>query len=190
MVQQGIQFEFDCPSAEISLYIDGELTPARELELEKHFAVCETCLAELNLQKKFLIALDHALEGEEIDLPTNFTQVVVANAESHVSGLRRPSERMNAFFVCSGLFLIIVFAIGASGSNTAFDAFFVVIEKAVAVGSFIAHAAYDIAIGAVIIIRSLTSRLVLDSPLTLLLPGVAAVYLYVASRLIALINRS
>jgi anti-sigma factor RsiW len=187
---QNSKFEIDCPSAEISSYIDGELTPRRELELEQHFAACESCLAELNLHKKFLIALDHALDSEvEVGLPANFTQIVVANAESQVRGLRRPSERFNAFFVCSGLFLIIIFALGASGSHTAIDAFFVVFEKVAAVGSFAAHAAYDLTIGAVIILRSLASHIVFNSTLALLFPGVAAVYLYIVSRIVALINR-
>jgi len=185
------QPEFDCPSGEISSYIDGELLPSRELELERHFISCETCRSELNLQKKFLIALDHALESEEeIDLPANFTKVVVANAESRVSGLRRRSERYNAFFVCAGLFLIIIFALGASGTNTALDGFFVVVQKLVAVGGFVVHMIYDIAIGAVIILRSLASRFVLDSSIKLLFPGLAVVYIYIVSRLISLISRS
>ena len=186
-----LQSKFDCPSGEISSYIDGELSPVRELELERHFLSCETCLAELNLQKKFLIALDHALEGEEeIALPVNFTKVVVANAESRVSGLRRRSERYNAFFVCAGLFLIIIFALGASGTNTALDGFFVVVEKLVAVGGFVVHLIYDIAVGAVVIIRSLTSRFIFDSSIKLLFPGIAVVYIYIVSRLTSLINRS
>jgi len=180
------QPEFDCPSGEISSYIDGELLPSRELELERHFISCETCRSELNLQKKFLIALDHALESEEeIDLPANFTKVVVANAESRVSGLRRRSERFNALFVCSGLFLIIIFALGASGSNTTLDGIAVVFEKVSAAGFFILHVAYDIAIGAISVLRSLSSHLILDSSVALLFPGIAAVY----TLLIASINR-
>jgi hypothetical protein len=181
-----IQPRFDCPSGEISSYIDGELTPSRELELETHFMSCEACRSELNLQKKFLIALDHALESEEgIDLPANFTKVVVANAESRVTGLRRRSERFNALFVCAGLFFVIVFALGASGSNTTLDGIEVIFEKVAAVGLFIFHVAYDIAIGAISILRSLSSHLILDSSVALLFPGVAAVY----TLLIATINR-
>lgn len=185
-----VQTAIDCPWDEISSYIDGELTPMRELQLERHFAACESCLGEVNLQKKFLIALDRALESEaEIDLPANFTEIVVANAESGVSGLRRRSERSNAFFVCAGLFLIIIFALGASGSRTALDAFFIVFEKAAAVGSFAVHVAYDIAVGAVVILRSLSSHIIEGSALSLLLPGAAAVYLYIVARLAMLLGR-
>lgn len=178
----------DCPSADISPYIDGELSPARELELEMHFAGCECCTAELNLQKKFLIALDQALEGEkEIELPINFTKVIVTKAESNVRGLRMRSERVNAFLVIVGLFLVIVFALGASGSHTAFDAFFVVLEKVAAVGSCAAHVVYDVAVGAVAVLRSLSSHIVLDSSLTILFPSASAFYLFLVSRLTTLI---
>src|ERR1041385_5176048 len=132
------KIEGDCPSEDISSYIDGELLPKQELELEMHFAGCEICAAEFNLQKKFLIALDQALEGEkEIDLPSNFTKVVVANAESRVDGLRRPSERFNALFVCSALFVFVLFTLGAE-SGKVFEGFFAVFEKVAAVGAFMA----------------------------------------------------
>jgi len=129
------------------------------------------------------------VEHLTVDVPEDFTRIVVANAESRVSGLRRPAERFHAFFVCSGLFLVIIFALGSSGSRTALDALFVVFDKVAAVGCCASHLAYDIAIGAVIIIRSLVSRLVLESSFSLLFPGIAAVYLFVVSRLMSLINR-
>src|SRR5687767_7691259 len=90
-----------CPSPELSAYIDGELSPREELELEVHLAECRTCADELNLQKSFLNALDSSLDDEiEIPLPKNFTKSVVANAESRVNGLRHPHEWRNAAFIC------------------------------------------------------------------------------------------
>src|SRR5262249_17533794 len=146
---------------------------------------------ELNLQKRFLIALDHALESEEqVDLPANFTRVVVANAESRVSGLRRRSERFGAFFVCFGLFLVIIFAVGASGSNTAIDGVFVIFEKVAAVAGFVARTAYDIALGAIVILRSLASRFVIDSSIDIVFPGTAVVFSFIVSRLTSLISRN
>ncbi|MEP6849019.1 MAG: zf-HC2 domain-containing protein [Acidobacteriota bacterium] len=181
--------KFDCPSEEIASYIEGELSPVREIELEMHFAGCETCSAELNLQKKFLIALDHALESEkQIELPVNFTKVVVANAESRVSGLRRRSERFNALFVCAALFVFLMFTLGAD-SGKALSGFMTVFEKVGAVLAFAGHCAYDLAVGAVIIIRSLTSNLVTDSTLSTLFPGISAIGLYVVSRVMPLLNR-
>ncbi len=91
-----------CPSPELSAYIDGELSRHDELELEQHVSGCGICTDDLNLQKSFLNALDYSLdEKNEIDLPCDFTQAVVANAESRVSGLRRPHERRNAAFICA-----------------------------------------------------------------------------------------
>ncbi len=69
-----------CPKSEIAAYIDGELSPRQELDLELHLAACRSCAEELNEQKKLLCALDFALEDEsEIELPENFTKVIVTN---------------------------------------------------------------------------------------------------------------
>jgi hypothetical protein len=62
-----------------------------------------------------------------------------------------------------------------------------VLEKVAAVGSFAAHVIYDVAVGAVAILRSLSSHIVLDSSLTILFPGASAVYLFLVSRLATLI---
>jgi anti-sigma factor RsiW len=178
-----------CPLPEISSYIDGELPPAAEIELEAHIGGCGTCSAELNLQKQFLCALNSSLESErEISLPENFAKVIATNAETRVNGLRRPSERYNAAFVCSGLFLIIILAAGAdSGSFT--GTFLGVLEKAVAVGTFAAHLAYDITIGAVVVLRSLSSHLIFGSPVSFAAMGFLGLYLFLVSHLAAFFNR-
>src|SRR2546421_46883 len=102
-----------CPLDEIASYIDGELDAPREMELDAHFSQCAACSDELNLQKQFLCSLESSLKHEsELELPPNFTKQIVANAESTVSGLRRPRERFNALFICAGLMLFILFALG------------------------------------------------------------------------------
>src|SRR5438445_5520441 len=104
---------FECPTDEIAAYIDGEMDAAREFELETHLAACEICSLELNQQKQFLASLNSSLKHEgDLELPANFTKLIVANAESTVSGLRRPRERFNAMFICAGLFLFALFALG------------------------------------------------------------------------------
>ena len=178
-----------CPSADISAYLDGELSPQREIELEKHFAGCPVCSEELNIQKTILCAISSSLENErEIELPENFTKVVVANAESRVSGLRRPRERYNAVFICAGLFFFCLFALGAD-STKFFGAAVQVFDQIAAVGVFVAHVAYDLAIGAVIILRSITSQFLSDSTFSFVVPGMFAVSLFILSRL-ALLYRS
>jgi hypothetical protein len=190
MEQQQFQVFDKCPRAEISPYIDGELAPKQEIDLEIHISSCPICAEDLKLQRQFLCALDASLENEpEIDLPTDFTKVVVATAESHVSGLRRPTERFNAAFICSGLVLVMMFSLGAAAGDP-LGAFFSVWDKSAAVASCIGHMAYDVAIGAVIIIRSLSSYFISDSsPNTLSLPVIIGFHLFVISRVAALLRR-
>lgn len=179
----------ECPSADICAYLDGELSPHREIELEVHLAGCPVCSKELNIQKTILCAISSSLENEpEIELPKNFTKVVVANAESRVSGLRRPKERYNAIFICAGLFLFCLFALGAD-STKFFATVVQVFDQIAAVGVFAAHVAYDLAVGAVIILRSISSQFLSNSTFSLVVPGMFAVSLFVLSRL-ALLHRS
>jgi anti-sigma factor RsiW len=180
----------ECPSAEICAYIDGELSPQQEIELEKHLVSCAVCTEELNIQKKILCAISSSLENEpEIELPKNFTKVVVTNAESHVSGLRRPKERYNAVFICAALFLFCLFALGAD-SGKFFATFVQVVDKVAAVGAFAAHVIYDFAIGAVIILRTISSQfLSANSIFSLIVPGMFAISLFILSRLV-LLHRS
>ena len=57
-----------CPSPDLSAYIDGELSPHDELELEMHVAGCRVCADDLNLQKSFLNALDSSLTIRQMRL--------------------------------------------------------------------------------------------------------------------------
>ncbi len=151
-----------CPSDEISAYIDGELDAAREMELDLHFAGCDLCSRELNEQKHFLRSLDFGLGHErEIDLPANFTKQIVANAESTVSGLRRPRERFNALFICAGLLLFVLFAMGAEAGKL-FQGLSVIIEQTAAVGSFFGHLIYSVFVGAAVVIRAIAGQFRFD----------------------------
>ena len=177
--------------SEIAAYIDGELIPREELELEMHLAVCKSCNAELNEQKTLLRALDYALEnGHEIELPANFTRVVVTAAESKVSGLRRPQERSKALFVCAALFLLVLFGLGGD-TETIFSAFGKFTEQILAVGGFVSHIIYDIAIGTTVILRSLGNQFIFSSSLAF---GFLIVFfclsLIALSRLIIRYNRT
>ena len=138
---------FRCPSDEIAAYIDGELSPKRELELDAHFVECSGCADELNQQKQFLCQLDLSLKhGNDLDLPADFAKTIVANAESTVMGLRRPRERFNAVFICSGLFLFVLFVSGPDAGQVV-RGVSVVFEQAMAVGSFFGHLIYSVFIG-------------------------------------------
>ena len=149
--------------SDIAAYIDGELLPREELELEMHLAICKLCAGELNEQKTLLQALDFALENEKgIELPANFTRVVVANAESKVSGLRRPQERFKALFVCAALFLLVLLGLGGE-TKTVFETFAKFADQFLAVGGFVWNLVYDAAFGTAIILRSLSHQIVFNS---------------------------
>ena len=152
-----------CPSPDISAYLDGELSPADELGLESHLARCKRCSEDLNQQKSFLNALDYSLEAEDkIELPLDFTRSVVTNAESRVTGLRSPRERRNAALICAALIAVSLFALGSSAEKT-FVATAVIVDQFLAVITSLGHLAYDLALGSAIIFRSLTSKFLFES---------------------------
>ncbi|HTH52101.1 MAG TPA: zf-HC2 domain-containing protein [Pyrinomonadaceae bacterium] len=165
-----------CTSHDIAAYVDGELSPAREMQLEMHFASCSECTAELNLQKNLLNHLEFGLKSNaDIELPADFAKVVVANAESTVAGLRRPRERFNALFICGGLglFLLMVFGVGAAAS---------VLDQLKAVGSFFGHFAYDILLGVVVIIRGTAAQVRPELASALLMAGAFGISIYLARK--------
>lgn len=168
MNRPSAQTENNCLRYQIIAYIDGELSEREDLEFENHLLVCRACAAELNEQKKMLVALDFALEDDKsgIELPENFTRVVVANAESKVNGLRRPQERFKALFVCAGLFLLVLLGLGEETNSvlTTFEKFF---EQVMAVGGFAFHLIHDIAVGIAVVSRSLCNRFVFSSAISL-----------------------
>ncbi len=152
-----------CPSPDISAYIDGEMAPHDEIRLEMHIADCRVCRDDLNLQKTFLNALDSSIEAaDHIELPADFTKSVVANAESRVSGLRRPHERRKAALICVALAVFSLFALG-SNAERSFAAAAGIAEKFLVLTGSVGHFAYDIALGSAIVFRSLALGLVFDS---------------------------
>ena len=176
--------------SDIAAYIDGELLPREELELEMHLAICKLCAGELNEQKTLLQALDFALENERgIELPANFTRVVVANAESKVSGLRHPQERFKALFVCAALFLLVLFGLGGE-TKTVFETFARFADQFLAVGGFVWNSIYDVAVGTAVILRSLSHQVIFHSSVSFAaLTGFFVVLLIVFSRVALRSNR-
>ncbi|MBS1792624.1 MAG: zf-HC2 domain-containing protein [Acidobacteria bacterium] len=175
-----------CPRREIVAYLDGELAPRAEMELEMHLASCAVCTKELNDQKKILHALDFALdEAPELELPENFTKVVVANAESNVRGLRCPRERNRALMVGALLFLMVLFGLGAESSKAA-EAVGGVADQLMAVGSFFMRFGHDLTVAVTVILRSLCLQFVYKSAVTAAGLGLTFVLsLLIFSRLMA-----
>lgn len=185
------QFNNSCPSAEIAAYIDGELSPAAEMELEKHFTVCGDCLKEFNEQKKLLFALDFALEEKtEIVLPKNFAKTIVINAESRVSGLRRREERFRALYLCAILFLLIIVGLGRE-TEAVFSAAAVFAEQIFAVANYTIHLIFNIAVALTTILRIISGQIIFSPVFAILAFAVFLISLiYLSSRILALFDRS
>jgi len=178
-------FQPSCPVADISAYLDGELSAHVEMELEIHLASCGACTRELNEQKSLLLALESTLDEPHFDLPKDFSKAIVVNAESRVSGLRRPKERWIALVTLFGLLLVLLFALGDSaGASFAvfisgFQAFLTVMQTAV-------HFLFDVSLGTLVILKSLFSNFVFGSPLLALLFAAAFFgILFIFSRLLS-----
>lgn len=179
-----------CPVDEIASYIDGELGPVRELEVEAHFAECTACADELNLQKQFLCGLEASLKRpDELALPRDFTKHIVANAESTVSGLRRPRERFNAVFICAGLMLFILFALGTDAGRL-LGALSAAVDKVAAIGLFFVHLIYDLFIGITIVMRSFVGRVPGDVFAAVLLVIVVTALIAVVSQRVLRMRRA
>lgn len=176
-----------CPVEEIAAYIDGELDALREREMECHFAACEPCSRELNYQKQFLCSLNASLKEEkDLDLPADFTKLIVANAESTVSGLRRPRERFNAAFICVGLALFILFALGTDSARL-FGALTDALDKSAAVAGIVGGLVSSVFLGLAIILRSLASQVDFGALAVLaLLIAFAAAFMFAAQKAIRL----
>jgi len=177
---------FVCPTDEIAAYIDGELGARRERELDLHIAACQACSEELNQQKQFLLDLDRSLKGEaELEVPSDFAKHVVANAESAVAGLRRPRERYNALFICAGLFLFGLFALGADATRV-FESLAVTAEKAGAIGTFFGSIVYSVFLGLATIVRVVAGALKFGEGFLLFLPAIigGAFLMFVSRRVL------
>jgi hypothetical protein len=182
--------KLECLSGEIAAYIDGELDPFCEAEVEAHIDGCDDCSERLNQQKQFLCAINSGLKAEpQIELPDNFTRLIVANAESTVSGLRRPRERFNALFICAGLLLFVLFALG-SATGSFVDGVFTIIDQTTAVLGFFGHVFYSVLIGLAIIVRSVASQFRLDVAAGVIVTALFAAFLMLLSRRMVRIRRA
>lgn len=181
-----------CPRPEIVEYLDGELSPRAEFDLEMHFSGCKTCQEELNAQKKVSTTLEIMLEEEKesIELPENFTKVVTAKAESNMDGLRSPKERSRALFICAILFLFLLFGLGTKGKAVLF-AMEKFTDQFLAVGGFVLHLFYTVALGFSAIFGSLCSKFIFGSTITILLITTIFIFAtWMLSRMVLRFNRS
>jgi hypothetical protein len=166
MTDETAKFETACSHSDIAAYLDGELDSAAELHLEMHIASCEDCFNALGEQKLVLCALNAALDGPgQIELPVNFARKVTVRAESGMNGLRKREERTIAVTLCVLLFGLIG-AMSLTGDISGVPEILSgAARMAASVGGFIGAVFYDIGLGAVVIIRTLTRYTLSESNL-------------------------
>lgn len=145
-----------CTISEIADYLDGDLSPNAENEIELHLIGCETCREELNFQKQLFTALDSELENLP-ELPADFTKTTVIKAESNVEGLRGKDERFRALFICAGLFLLVILGLG-SETKTILSAFGSFINQLLAVGGFVVRFLFDLIVGLTVIVKFISHQ--------------------------------
>ena len=163
MNDETAKIEMNCSHSDIAAYLDGELDLAAEMRLESHLSSCGSCFNTLGEQKLVLCALNAALDGrEQIELPVNFARKITVRAESGVNGLRKREERAIAVVLCVMLFGLIgamALAGDASGLPELLNGG---ARMAVSVAGFIGTVIYEAALGAIVIIRTVTRYLLSD----------------------------
>ena len=162
---QGLTPENPCRADEIAAYLDGELEPTRAARFEEHVRGCADCAAQLSAHEEVLNALDAALADEPaLSLPQNFSQVIIAHAQSDMRGVRSAAERGRALRWCLALAAASFLLLG--GVAAARPSFAPVASAARFVGGLCAilwRALYDAGAGLAVIARTLGGHLIYES---------------------------
>lgn len=157
-------------SVELAAYLDGELDPASRAQVEQHLKECSSCSRGLREQKRLLCALDLALEDDpQLRLPSNFSRVVAARAQSDMGGLRHRTERRRAMLVCAALACASLLLLGgAAVSETVLTPVVTAARHVVSLFDLIWQALHGAGRGISIILRAVSRHFIFDShPLSL-----------------------
>lgn len=179
-----------CPIDEIGAYIDGEMGEAHLTEFETHLAACSRCTQELTQQKQFLCSLNACLSAEaDIKPPANFARMVVANAESRVSGLRRPRELSDALFILVGLLLFGLFAMGSNAASP-LGGVAIFFDQAAAIGGVVGRFVYSLYLGIAVVIRSLAPQIGGEFAAPIILPAISILFTLIAFQRFSRLRRA
>jgi hypothetical protein len=156
---------YTCRGEELAAYLDGELDGAACSRLELHLKECQPCAASLQEQRRLLCALDIALTDEPaLALPLNFSQVVAAQAQSDMSGVRHPAERGRALWLGAAL-AVLSFALlgGAALSETVLTPLKVIGQHAVSIFGLFWQVMHGTGMGLAIILRAIGRHFIFES---------------------------
>lgn len=157
----------ECRASEVGAYLDGELDAQASEAFEAHFKTCAACHARVLEQKRLLCLFETAFGApleKRLELPADFARVVTARAQTDMTELlRRPTEHRRAFILTISLVALSCALLGA----TLFDGIFApaasVLRAVARLLSMAAHTLLDTVAGALVIVRSLGSRLVAET---------------------------
>ena len=173
-----------CKKEWIAAYLDGALDADSGKLFEQHLDSCVTCSAELNEQRRFILALDSALTTTPaLPLPRNFIRVVAARAESDLSGMRNRFERKRAARFCLILAGAGLAMIGAAAGKTIFLAVPLIANQIFGIFSLLWTALRDAAVGVTVVSRVIGGGLVPEPHFA----GLAALLLALAIVLLSLL---
>lgn len=150
---------------EIAAYLDGELDETARSQVEQHLKECPSCAHGLREQKRLLCALDFALEDDpQLRLPSNFSQIVAARAQSDMSGLRQRSERRLALRLCAALACASLILLGGAAlSETVLTPVITAARYIVSLFDLLWQALRGAGTGVSIILRAVSRHFIFDS---------------------------
>lgn len=152
----------------VAAYLDDELDETTRSRFERHTARCPSCAAELVEQRQLLCVLDAALgrEPNEIRLPKNFTRILVARAESDMSGMHAYEEKRRALWLCAALAIVAFALLGAAAAVAPVAA----AARALAcVGGMLVHTLREVGTSVAVVLRATSGHFVSEPTLLVLL---------------------
>lgn len=155
-----------CEPENIAAYIEGDLNPSARIALEEHLQQCESCVMELQEQRRFMCELDSAFSNRfELAVPPNFAQVVAVHAESDMRGVRNTAEHKRALQFCILLGLAAFVFLGAAASKAEIAGAATAIGRAAGILSLVGRTIYEAAMGLASMARLLSRSLMTSSPI-------------------------
>lgn len=150
MENRGLKTRQNCSPRLLQEYLDGELAQHQESALLEHISTCRLCNEELNFHKTVFGKAPELTN--DLEIPSNFAEVVATNAESQISGLRRRKERIAALSVVAFLAFATLVLISFDVSRP-LAASYLLIGKLAALLAMIGNFLGNMAIGVLVIVR-------------------------------------
>jgi anti-sigma factor RsiW len=161
-------------------YLDGEMSASDRNAFEAHIEECAGCRIEIELHREIENIPD------AIVLPTGFSKVVAATAESQVSGLRKRKERKTTLAIIAGLMIAVFLVLGANMRSLVSVLAFGV-EKAGSFLGLVGTFLLNLVLGLAVIVKVAATQAHFSDPAVLLVfssgIGILFAYFYFSPRM-------